>query len=551
MDVFRDPSLLVWGLRPTPMVLLLWSYTAFYWAKPYVNRALRRIVYLMVQLVALGLLICYLWAFIARQLTLAWPIISNYVQLDTISISASQFLFAFQKVFLGSFVVSFAAGSLLVGAFWFATRLYGGLAGKPSATVNGSTTVNSATLNDLTALISAALQPYKSQQFGPSPSSHLDIPTLTQQIITQLQPLVVETIRQSLASMPALSSLVTSVPSANFVANLVEGLQVEIESLQDSLDHVHSMIANLDKEAADNASLPGIPKPIDKPLASQAQSLTGVPPESKDNKYVRWADIVSSDEEASTVNSMVAMTSKAPQKVKRLPHTTPPQLVSRKALPDELPEDFAKLTESELLEKLKERQAQRQAAKRPPYYLTDDEKQLSMDALHRLWKVERQRQNNEKEALSRHDFEELGQLTADQKELPRAAIRRLIRQRKNEVWANAMKARGIPVFQCDVCYELTTGNHRCMATKWTTDNSKNSAISKGIVMTQGPGGIRLQTKAIIDQEKLNREFEYLQSLRNELEAKAKLAQPLEPIAQDISMCPDTVVPLATGDPPRV
>jgi hypothetical protein len=183
--------------------------------------------------------------------------------------------------------------------------------------------------------------------------------------------------------------------------------------------------------------------------------------------------------------------------------------------------------------------------------LTEAEKMMTMDALHRAWKVERQRQNNEREALSRHDFEELGELTTEQKELPRAAVRKIIRQRKNEVWANAMKARGVPVFQCDVCYELTTGNHRCLATKWTTDNSKNSAISKGIVMTQGPGGIRLQTKAIIDQEKLNKEYEQLKTLREELEAKAKLVQPLRLLTPDTHMTGEVTPPLPGIDPQHV
>jgi len=214
-----------------------------------------------------------------------------------------------------------------------------------------------------------------------------------------------------------------------------------------------------------------------------------------------------------------------------------------------LPAEFASLTEEELLKKLRERQAQRQVANRPPYYLTEEEKKLSMDGLHRQWKLERQRRNNEREVLARHDFEDLGELTEEQRELPRAVIRRIIRQRKNEVWANAMRAKGIPVSQCDVCLELTTGNHRCVATKWTTDQTRNAAISKGLVMTQGPGGIRLHAKAIIDQEKLNKEYEQLRILREELEAKARLAQPLQLITNDTTMSA-TCATISNGpDPP--
>jgi len=464
-------------LCPTTFLVVLWGYTLFYWVKPYVHRTIRHLMYFLAQLLSVSLFVHYSWRFVLGFVTNVWlsAVDQLYYFSKDFSLSAPSLSSNYSLTVHSLF--GFVIGCLFIGAFWFITRSYGGLAGKPSATTNSGSTVNSATLNDLTALITAALQPYNAQQSTPTPPPIFDISTITQQLASQLQPVIAKTICQSLAEIPALASLVTSVPSASFVANLVEGVQVEIENLCHSLDDVHHLVATSLNESSKPRSSSQSNESAD--IAPAAPAFQSGLSNSKlsEQKHVRWADIVSSDEEETTANTMVALIPKSANKGKRLNPTTPRQLVPRKSLPAELPDEFARLTEEELLEQHKERHMQRQAAKRPPYYLTDEEKKLSMDALHRAWKVERQRQNNEREALSRCDFEELGHLTAEQKELPRAAVRRIIRQRKNEVWANTMKARGIPVFQCDVCYELTTGNHRCMATKWTTDNSKNSAVT--------------------------------------------------------------------------
>jgi hypothetical protein len=324
--------------------------------------------------------------------------------------------------------------------------------------------------------------------------------------------------------------MMTTVPSANFVSDLVEAVNDKVEEMNETLDTVCMLLTtqqgrSLPCEKIKNyepADIPPYPLvPEDTMIDSTPEMLS---------KTVQWADIVDSADEGDTATTMVAMNT-AIQKKTRKPLPTPlrPQATTKTPLAPMLQEEFGKLTEEELLQRLKERQVQRQEARRPPFYLTDEEKALSMDALHRLWKVERQRLNNEREALSRHDFESLGDLTEAQKQLPRSAVRQIIRQRKSEVWAQAMRARGIPVHQCDVCYELTTGNHRCIATKWTTDQTKNAAVSKGLVLTQSPGGVRLHASPIIDPEKLQKEYERLSKLREELEAKAKLAQPLVPL----------------------
>lgn len=543
---------IVLEMCPLPLLLGLWISTMACWAKPYLHRIFCRLIWVLVQVLSCGLFAYYVWNLVTTFLLNHWSgfVTHIYSYPNRFSLhAAASFDDSHQLMYI---VVCFVSGCLFVGAIWFITQLYGGLAGKPSAKIIEGSTVHSATLNDLTALITATLQPYKNQQLATSTTPTIsDISIITQQVLSELQPLIATTIRQSLSEIPALSSLVASVPSANFVANLVEGVQVDIENLYDSINDVRHLLITPASNAAIH-SLPLQPKNstqiVHDPIEHDPEINNS---QVNESKHVRWADICNSDKEDPTVSTMVAMTPKAGTKVRKFTPMTPHRPIPGKSLPPELPEEFSKLTEGELLEKLKERQAQRQVERRAPYYLTEEEKNMSMDALHRAWKIERQRQNNEREELSRHDFAELGDLTAEQKELPRAAIRRIIRQRKNEVWATAMKARGIPVFQCDVCYELTTGNHRCIATKWTTDNSKNSAISKGIVMTQGPSGIRLQTKAIIDQEKLNKEYEQLRILREDLEAKAKLVQPLKPAISDTAMLIDSSVPSAGTDPPRV
>jgi hypothetical protein len=169
-----------------------------------------------------------------------------------------------------------------------------------------------------------------------------------------------------------------------------------------------------------------------------------------------------------------------------------------------------------LRQKTSEKSAARQQEIAATMYLTEDEQQLTLDELHRKWKVEAQQTRSERPKLNRFDWEGLGTLTEEQKLLPRHEIRKIIKNRKYDRWVASMKAQGIPLHQCDICQELATENHRCLATRWTTEGQRG--VRKGLVITQtGRGAIRLHEKQIIDQTALNKEYEEIAKLKREVE----------------------------------
>lgn len=190
----------------------------------------------------------------------------------------------------------------------------------------------------------------------------------------------------------------------------------------------------------------------------------------------------------------------------------------------ELDAELAGLSEAEMLAKLREREQRRREERKQPKFLTDEEKQMTMDELHRYWKVERQRRRNEREDLRVYDFQPLGQLTEEQKKLPRRDVERLIARRREEVWADTMRARGIEVLKCDTCYRLHTGDHSCIATRWRTDAQRHSAVPRGVVVTGTPQGVRVTTAPIIEEERLQKQLRTIQGMLEEIATKKKLTE---------------------------
>jgi hypothetical protein len=168
--------------------------------------------------------------------------------------------------------------------------------------------------------------------------------------------------------------------------------------------------------------------------------------------------------------------------------------------------------------------------------LTDDEKKMSMDQLLRKWKLERQRRMQEREELKMSDFEPLGDLTEEQKLLPRPAVARIIHARKNEVWAQGMKALGHTLQKCDVCSRLHLGEHRCLATRWRTEGPKGTATARNIILTQSPQGVRLRATSVVDEDQVLKEYERLKTLKEEIETRKRLVEPNVPTgSQDTPM----------------
>ena len=171
---------------------------------------------------------------------------------------------------------------------------------------------------------------------------------------------------------------------------------------------------------------------------------------------------------------------------------------------------------TELEEAVKERKAKAKEISRELLFLSEEEKGMSLAELHRKWKVEAQRQREERASLSRFDFEDLGTITEEEKLLPKSQIKKIIRDRKTEKWAQDMKAKGIPLHQCEVCQQLAGPNHHCLATKWMTEGPHG--LRKKLVLTQSKaGGVRLAEKRVVDQDKLNREYEAICKLKQDLE----------------------------------
>jgi len=183
--------------------------------------------------------------------------------------------------------------------------------------------------------------------------------------------------------------------------------------------------------------------------------------------------------------------------------------------------EFKELSEEELLAKLREREKERRAAAREPEFLTEVEKRLTLDELHRKWRAEEQLRRQERPDLRRCDYVPLGELTEAEKLLPRREVKRIIRNKRHAAWVQSMHDQGIPLHICDICHDVATDRHQCMKTKWLTEGRKKDAIAKGIVISSTPAGVRLKTQTLINEDQLQREYDQLARVKAELEEKVR------------------------------
>lgn len=148
---------------------------------------------------------------------------------------------------------------------------------------------------------------------------------------------------------------------------------------------------------------------------------------------------------------------------------------------------------------------------------------MDLDALHRKWKIEGQARRQERLELKNQDYEKLGELSEEEKKLTVGEIKGIIRQRKYQQWVEKMKRQNVPLKKCDVCQELTTDAHKCMGTRWQVVQHKGVApIKKEIIITQGKGGdIRVKQQQLIDQDRLNAEYEEIAALKKRLDERSE------------------------------
>lgn len=188
----------------------------------------------------------------------------------------------------------------------------------------------------------------------------------------------------------------------------------------------------------------------------------------------------------------------------------------------------ANFTEEALKEMLEQKRGERRSQNNP--FLTDAEKALPLSELYRKWKQENQQRRREKLALHKYDFEDLGELTTEEKSLPRAQIRRIIRDRKTALWVKRMTEQGREVTKCEGCGSLYTKDsvHQCLVTPWKTTTTREGR-GKGVVITQTDGALLLKQRPFIDEDKLQKANARLQQLNRELQRQKDQIQALEAV----------------------
>lgn len=162
-------------------------------------------------------------------------------------------------------------------------------------------------------------------------------------------------------------------------------------------------------------------------------------------------------------------------------------------------------------------------------FLSEEEKAMTLDALHRKFKLEDQQRRNEREELRRHDYEELGDLTEAEKELPKHEIRKIISRRREQCWRQRMIDSGRKLHQCQVCrkYILDDAQHTCFDTGTRLeDKGKSRPYQHRQLVVQKTGGnaVSLKPVTIVDPQAVETEFQRLEQLRQEYQDGLKALQ---------------------------
>lgn len=201
----------------------------------------------------------------------------------------------------------------------------------------------------------------------------------------------------------------------------------------------------------------------------------------------------------------------------------PPEIHQKKTLPRFLLEEIESLEGHEALKKIQEYLRKESAARKPPMFLTDEEKQLSLTELSRLWKLQEQQRRGVKAELRPVDYEELPDLSSEEQQLPRTTIKSIIRSRKNEMWIRKMIAKGVKLVECPTCHQIVTETHQCLPTKFKSTKFRKGGLpvtSQVIVSTdRGGTAVKMQNKTIIDQKQLQTEYEELRRIKEQTERR--------------------------------
>jgi hypothetical protein len=410
---------------------------------------------------------------------------------------------------------------------------------------------NAATLRELATLIRATLGPAATSEPPSTNNATAPTPAPTTPVNGTPEAMNVPEALKSLATaLEAIMTILTTLPSAYQVSDC-------LGALEDRVDTLTASVQDLTYQQLQPHPTIQVTPPQPPTTASTTASPTANPPIIAPLTPACSDPIPRTEEEEDLPQSYAKVAEaagKGLKKVKKAPGPRPLGAAERSPAAEDLLQTFAGQSEAEILDALRKREAERRKAAAPPEFLTDEEKGMTMDQLFRKWKIERQQQRNEQETLRYTDFEPLGTLTDEQKLLSRRDVARLVNARKNEVWAKAMKARGVEVIECPVCHRLHTGEHQCIATRWTTEGTKNAPVSRNLVISSTPQGVRVKPTTVIDTEKVKAEYERLKAIKEFCESRAKLASPSTPLPvedgpQDIPMTNVAHATRRNSDPP--
>lgn len=377
--------------------------------------------------------------------------------------------------------------------------------------------VYASALQDLRTTIEATLKPPPTIKDSSADRGMADIQRALQPILD---------------SLAHLTLVLDTLPSTHFVTITMQQLQSRMEALQKHVDSAISLTAHdvgpmTPPMKANIVSAPACFHTIEPrtrelhPSALRIRSRTA----SQDSSI----SIPSNGSKVDLLESIVHVKTIHPVKHnKKAPHPHVAHSNRETPLSSILPglENLDANQEAALLTQLRFKETQRRESHREPEFLTQEEQGMTMDELSRKWKLERQSRLNEQERLARLDFEPLGELTPEQKLLRRAVIRKLIADKKTELWTRRMQAQGIQVYRCETCNRLHTGNHSCTATPWTLTNPRSSTTlaPKRIIVDQTGQGIGIRTKTIPDEGRARQMIEEGHRILAEIERNRRLAQ---------------------------
>ncbi len=404
--------------------------------------------------------------------------------------------------------------------------------GAQQATANvqpNSPVVNVSVLSDLKSIIESSLRSY-----SPLPSTNPN-PLDATSLAAIFRPLVEEAFRPVIEQITNLINTLNRVPSANPVTvTPSQVLQCIAERTADETTAIalpasgNHAVATPELRPTNQSQLAPLTSgpmrmevhPSFRGTSPAPQVTTPMDLNHSATHNLRALEEVSFTKIA-VIPSMVANKKSKTKRPKPTPAASSPKA-------SELLQQLSPQDEAHVLDELRKREANRRQQEQEPTTLTEEEKTMTLGQLYRKWKLETQQRRQQKETLRFHDFEDLGQLTEEHKTMTRQDLKRLINKEKNRLWADAQRAKGFPVLECETCHHLHSGDHQCMLTKWKTDTPRGSVVNRQLVVRKTGQTLQLKATPIVDEAKVAEELSRLQAIQKDIETRRSIVTSVIP-----------------------